>query len=829
MKTGEASKSRTWFLLVFFLFTAGIISIGSYLYLDYSRNYRNEVEKQLSAIGNLKALEIVQWRKERLGDGNTFFKNPAFSRLVRRYFDNPQDTDARDQLQAWIGRFFEYYQYSRVSLFDGQGIRRMTLPDDAAPSPSAVFLRDIPEVLRTKKMIFQDFYRHDTDQRIYLAVLVPILDMQDTSRVLGVLALRIDPQLYLYPLLNRWPTPSKTAETLLVRREGSEVVFLNELRFQTNTALNMRAPLDRVSMPAVQAVLGKKGIMEGIDYRGTQVVAALHSVPGSEWFLIARMDSEEVYAPLQERLWVTIVSIAILFLGMGAFLWIFLQRQSVKVYKCLASQARRLASFVRDSNDAIIIHDFDGRISAWNRRAALMYGYSEAEALLANVELLSIPGKFAEENDFIRRLLENKEALSFETQRVSKDGRILDIWMTVTELTDEAGSPVCIVSTERDITARKREEKLLVDSELSYRRLFEAARDGILILNAETGMVIDVNPYLIELLGVSREVFLERHVWELGFFKDLIANEANFAELQQKGYARYEDMALEGHDGKRHEVEFISNSYLANDVKVIQCNIRDISDRVKTAKELKQSALDLEKKNVELERFLYSASHDLKSPVVTIRTFLGYLEQDMAGADAESIEQDLRFLNAATKKMVQLLENLLELSRIGYVVSEPVRVTLKDLGKETITAVAGQIVERGVAVKVSGIDVALFGDRLRLAEIWQNLVENACKFMGTQTEPCIEIGVEERGEERVFFVRDNGIGINPRYCTKIFDLFERLDPKAEGTGLGLALVKRIVELYAGRIWVESAGQGQGACFYFTLPGALNNQKQGETL
>ena len=733
----------------------------------------------------------------------------------------PPPPEAQHQLQGWLDKFRVHNQYEGVRLLDAEGVSRLSSPA-GLPAVSSTVAKAVAHALRSGQVSFLDFYLNEPDQKVYLGILVPILDEQDANRPLGVFCLRINPSMYLYPFIQNWPTPSKTAETLLVRKEGSEVVFLNELRFQANTALKLRAPLDRIAMPAVQAVLGKEGIVEGIDYRGKQTVAALRNVPGSEWFLVARIDSEEIFAPLEERLWVTIVSIAILFLGIGACLWIFLQRQSVKVYKSIANQASRMAAFVQDSNDAIIIHDFAGRISAWNRRATLMYGYSEAEALLANVEILAIPGKFAEENDFIHRLLENKEALSFETQRVSKDGRILDIWMTVTELTDEAGSPVCIVSTERDITERKREEKLLVESELSYRRLFEAAQDGILILNAETGMVMDVNPFLIELLGVSREVFLERHVWELGFFKDLIANEDNFAKLQKTGYVRYEDMALEGHDGKRHEVEFISNSYLANDVKVIQCNIRDISERVKTTKELRQNALDLEKKNAELERFLYTASHDLKTPVVTIRTFLEYLKQDIAGADAGSIEKDLNFLATATDKMVRLLDDLLEYSRIGRVISELVRVTLGDLANETLSAVAGRIAKQGVAVKVSGNDTALHGDRLRLAEIWQNLVENACKFMGGQTEPRIEIGVEEREEELVFFVRDNGIGINPRYCTKIFDLFEKLDAEVEGTGLGLALVKRIVELYAGRIWVESSGQGQGACFYFTLPGALNS-------
>ncbi|MCY2988942.1 MAG: ATP-binding protein, partial [Planctomycetota bacterium] len=254
----------------------------------------------------------------------------------------------------------------------------------------------------------------------------------------------------------------------------------------------------------------------------------------------------------------------------------------------------------------------------------------------------------------------------------------------------------------------------------------------------------------------------------------------------------------------------------------------DITEHKRAEEALRQSSQEVQKINVELERFLYTASHDLKSPVVTVRTFLGYLEQDLADAQAERVAKDLFFIRAAADKMVQLLDDLLEFSRIGRVLNPPVSVTLRDLADETLRVVAGRIAERGVTVQVGDHDVTLYGDRLRLAEIWQNLVENAAKFMGGQPEPRVEIGVETRGAETVFFVRDNGIGIDPRFQEKLFGLFEKLDPKAEGTGLGLALVKRIVELYQGRIWVESPGPGQGACFYFTLPRAINKEpKEGE--
>ena len=177
-------------------------------------------------------------------------------------------------------------------------------------------------------------------------------------------------------------------------------------------------------------------------------------------------------------------------------------------------------------------------------------------------------------------------------------------------------------------------------------------------------------------------------------------------------------------------------------------------------------------------------------------------------------------MHTATKKMGQLLDELLNLARVGRKMNPAERVTFKDLTREVIRLVTGRIIANGVEVQVADADVVLEGDRPRLMEVWQNLVENACKFMGNQPKPRIEIGVEQRGGETVFFVRDNGMGIEPRYQAKVFGLFEKLDPKGEGTGMGLALVKRIVELYKGRIWVESPGLGQGANFLFTLPGAV---------
>jgi len=234
---------------------------------------------------------------------------------------------------------------------------------------------------------------------------------------------------------------------------------------------------------------------------------------------------------------------------------------------------------------------------------------------------------------------------------------------------------------------------------------------------------------------------------------------------------------------------------------------------------LRAERADLAGKNAELERFTYTVSHDLKGPLVTIRGFAGLAGTDLASGDLARVRQDLGRIVAAADKMHRLLDDLLELSRVGRVVHPPEDVPLGDLAREAVELVKGQLGPNHVAVDVAPDLPVVRADRRRLLEALQNLVENAAKFTAGRPEPRIAIGARQDGDERVFFVRDNGRGIEPRFLEKVFDLFEKLDPAVEGTGVGLALVRRIVEAHGGRAWAESDGLGHGATFCFTLPQA----------
>ena len=225
---------------------------------------------------------------------------------------------------------------------------------------------------------------------------------------------------------------------------------------------------------------------------------------------------------------------------------------------------------------------------------------------------------------------------------------------------------------------------------------------------------------------------------------------------------------------------------------------------------------ELENKNAELERFAYTASHDLKTPLVTIKGFVGLLERDLAAHDTERIAQDIEKINQAADTMARLLEELLELSRIGRVVGDLVTCSLTKIAKQAVQMAEAKIYAIDAVVTVDPMpEVSV--DRLRLTEVYQNLIENSLKFMGDQKRPHIHIGCSDRDGEPCFFVRDNGIGIATEYHDLVFGLFERLSMDVAGTGVGLALVKRIIEVHHGRVWVESDGPGGGTTMFFTLP------------
>jgi two-component system, cell cycle sensor histidine kinase and response regulator CckA len=232
---------------------------------------------------------------------------------------------------------------------------------------------------------------------------------------------------------------------------------------------------------------------------------------------------------------------------------------------------------------------------------------------------------------------------------------------------------------------------------------------------------------------------------------------------------------------------------------------------------LKVFEQELQQKNAELENYTYTVSHDLKSPLITIQAYAGMIAKDLDVGKYQRARDDLKRIEGAVGKMTDLLNDLLELSRVGRQMNEPSPVDMNLLVKECLAQLAGALGGSQVEVKVQQDLPAVLGDPKRIAEVVQNLIENAIKYRGDQTAPRIDIGIRQEEKGPVFFVSDNGAGIDPLHQERIFGLFNKLDTHSEGTGIGLALVRRIIEVHGGRVWVESDGVGKGSRFCFTVP------------
>ena len=509
-------------------------------------------------------------------------------------------------------------------------------------------------------------------------------------------------------------------------------------------------------------------------------------------------------------------------------------------------QLRLQSAALQAAANTILITDRAGKIIWVNPAFTEHTGYSFEEALGQNPRLLK-SGKqdAAFYQGMWKTILAGKVWHDTIINR-RKDGTFSRDDLTITPITDATGAITHFVGIKQDITEQTRAQEGLQASELRYRRLFESAKDGILILDAGSGQIVDVNPYLIEMLGYSKEDLVGTELWEIGVFKDALDSKAAFAELQQQGYIRYDDLPLKTRGGIVKQVEFVSNIYLVDGRGVIQCNIRDITDHRRAETTLKETNQRLERALAELQtkrdeltgmtqqlwqasklatmgELAASVAHELNNPLATISLRLDSLATQLAHDGREA--NDVEIVVNEVERMGKLVGGLLQFGRRSQQEISTIDICEEIENALELTEYYFRSHKIEVVRQFDSSLPAIPADREQLRQVFLNLMTNASDAMPQGGK--LIVRAQAQADDGVKSVRielaDSGPGIAPADLEKLWEPFFTTKPEGKGTGLGLAICRRVVEAHHGSIAIDSQ-LGEGTTVRIMLPATNGSSK-----
>jgi PAS domain S-box-containing protein len=473
--------------------------------------------------------------------------------------------------------------------------------------------------------------------------------------------------------------------------------------------------------------------------------------------------------------------------------------------------ASRLAAIVESSNDAILGKDLDGVITSWNKAAEKLYGYSAPEAIGQNVHMLLPADRASEQDEILARIRRGEQIQHFETVRLAKDGRHIDVSLTISPIHTAGGRLVGASTIGRDISEQKKAEQ-------RFRALLETAPDAMVIIDSR-GCIKLVNAQAEHIFGYHRDEMIgqtmEILVPERMRGRHTGHRTGYFASPKPRPMGAGLELWGRRRDGSEFPIE-ISLSPMQTDEGIwVTAAVRDITDRKAVEEKLARYAENLKQSNQELEQFAYVASHDLQAPLRNVVSFTQLLLQEFPDRFEGKAHEYMHFVVESGKQMQALIKDLLAFSRVGRQDAKLMPTNCEDVLRQVESQMAAIVRERGVRLTHDPLP-AVMGAPHEINQLLQNLIGNAIKFQPGEN-PRVHVSAKRDSNYWEFSVRDWGIGIKPEYQNKIFQIFQRLHTPAEydGTGIGLALCQKIVTRHGGRIWVESK-PGEGSTFYFTL-------------
>jgi PAS domain S-box-containing protein len=496
-----------------------------------------------------------------------------------------------------------------------------------------------------------------------------------------------------------------------------------------------------------------------------------------------------------------------------------------RMEKKLKSSEEWLSTTLASIGDAVIATDSNGYVKFMNPVAQSLTGWMQEDAggkKLEDVLHIVNADTGRQIENLVNRVIHDGMVvgLANHTVLIAKDGREIPIDDCGAPIRDGKGKSMGVVMVFRDVSERRKAEEELRGSVERYYTLFNGINDAVFVhgLTAEDlpGTFIEVNDVACQKLGCTREELLTLSYLDI-IAPEQLGNVLTIKEnLLAEKHSLLETVAVT-RDGRKIPLEINAQLFNLNGQPTVLSIARDVTERKEAEKERVSLMKELEAKNTELERFTYSVSHDLRAPLFSIRGFIAILREDVEQGERERVESDLKYIEKGAAKMEHLLDDTLQLSRIGRVANPPEDVPFGELVLEALEQTTQRIQTSGIEVSLADAFPSVHVDRMRIVEVLVNLIENGINYRGEQSHPKIDIGHRRDNDETVFYVRDNGTGIDKSEHEKVFLLFYQIEKKDnKGTGAGLTIVKRIIEVHGGRIWIESE-RGKGCTVCFTLP------------
>jgi PAS domain S-box-containing protein len=816
------------FLTLLFVTMVLLLASGVYFHSAHQQRIQHEVEEQLQAIAQLKVGQITEWRRERLSDGVMLMESPFLVEGVAQWMAAPQ-VEKTEQLLARFGALQEHNHYRDVILVEAGGKVRLSLSGGPACLHEQA-LRALAEALRVRRPVLSEVHAGPGDLPPHLDVVAPLFPADEKAReAVGVVILQCATQRFLFPLVESWPTPSRTAETLLVRRDGDDVLFLSELRHQSDAALKLRIPLRRDDMPAVMAVQGRKGIVRGHDYRGVEVLSVLKAVPDSPWFMIAKVDTAEAFAPwrLQSALILAVTFLAVTLVVVIVFG--AAQREAKAHWHALfqaeAAQRRieqRYRVTLISIGEGVVVTDAEGRVELLNPVAQGLTGWTDEEArgqpletvsCIVNEETRAPIGPVLREGVVVGQ--------AQHAVLVARDGTERPIAVAGAPIRDEDGAVRGAVLVFQDQTEERRAERTLRDSEQRFRDLANLLPQTIYEIDLE-GRLTFVNRQALKVFGYTWAEFEAG----LSCFEMVVASERDRARQNMQRILHGEDARgaeyiAQRRDGMQFPVVIYSSPILRGDAPVgLRGIIVDVTEKKEDENKLASLQVQLTHTSrlATLGELAAGVAHELNQPLCTIVNFAKACKNNASqpAPDWSQIRQWSDAIARAAAHSGDIVRRLLGFARRSE--GRHAAVAVRQLVDEALLLVRYEAQTQKVAIRQELPDQGLtvWADPAQIQQVLMNLLRNSIEAL-VDTPPRDRRIVVQAGPADGMVqvsVSDNGPGRPVAELPQMFEPF--FTTKPQGLGLGLPISKTIIEDHGGRIWAETNEDG-GLKMHFTLP------------